>query len=112
MDEALDARRCASRASRAGPWTCTASKRWRPRSAEDADAANYRIGAGERRREPRLVIEAGIDERDLADIAQWAQEAGISRVAAHHRDHRPLRRQPLHDVASDEAGTAKHGRAP
>ena len=60
---------CASRASRAGALDVHGIEALAAVLGKDADAADYRIGAGERRREPRLVIEAGIDERDLADIA-------------------------------------------
>ncbi len=112
VDEALDARRLGQPRQPRRALDVDGFEGLAAALVENADAANHGVGTGNRRHQPRLVTDAGIDERDLADIAQRAQEPGIAGVPAHHRHDRPLGRQPLDDVAADETRAAEDGSAP
>ena len=94
---------------RAAPSAWTASKVWRPRSAQDADKVHHRVGIGNGGRDGGVVADIGLDGHDLADIADGLEEACKVR-AAHGNAYPPAAaRKILHQVAPDETGAAEDG---
>src|SRR5215469_15607022 len=94
----------ASRATRAGPSTCSSGNRCRPRSERMPTDDTTALAPSS--------ADARIDQRDLADIAHRLQEPRLGRMPAHDAHHGSAFRQSLHDITSDETGSADHADAP
>ena len=71
---------------------------------EDANAVDEGVLASEEGRQQRLVVDADIDEPDLADIAFELEEFGVCRMAAAHGENLAAPGQMLDDIAADEPG--------
>ncbi len=79
---------------------------------KDAGGEDHGIGAGDGRGEQSLVAEAGVDRRDLADIAHRPQISRAAGMAADRGHDRAPPGETLDDVAADEAGAADDGDTP
>src|SRR5205814_1514492 len=75
--------------------------------AQDPDAIDHRVIAGENRLQQLLVVDTDVEETDLADIALELQEFGGAGVAGGDGQNNPAFREPLDDVAPDEPRPAE-----
>ncbi len=108
MDKALDAGLAGEPGEPGRAGVVNPLKSLRPALAQDADAIDQRLVAGEERGQQPLVVDRDVQDRDLPDIAERHQKLGFLGMAAADRDHVAARGKPLDDVAADEARPAEH----
>ena len=75
--------------------------------AQDPDAIDDRVVAGEEGGQQSLVFDRDIEQPDLPDIALQLEELGRGGVAAADRQHVAALGQPLDDIAPDKPRPAE-----
>src|SRR6266576_2009124 len=76
--------------------------------AQDPDAVDQRVVAGEEGRQQPLVADRNVQRRDLSNIAHRLEELRLLGIAAADGDDLAAGGEPLDDVAADKAGPAEH----
>ena len=80
----------------------------RPFFAQDPDAVDQRVVAGEEGRQQPLVADRNVQWGDLSDVAHRLEELCFLGVAAADGDDLAARGEPLDNVPADEARPAEH----
>ena len=77
---------------------------------QNANGVDHQIGALDRTPDGRLIGDRGIQRHHLPHGAHRLEEQRRFRVAHRDAHDEALMRQPLHDIAADEAGTTEYSR--
>ncbi len=80
----------------------------RPAFAQDPDAVDQRVVAGEEGRQQPLVADRNVQGDDLSDIAHRLEELRFLGVTAADGDDLAAGGEPLDNISADKARPAEH----